>query len=46
MGRRGVRSLEDKRELILTGFLYTVDLVLYDESEENLRAMVGCSVGL
>ena len=41
MERRGVRFQEDGREWRLPGLLYTDDLVLCDESEEDLRAMVG-----
>ena len=39
MGRREVSFLEDEKELRLPGLLYADDLVLYDESEENLRVM-------
>ena len=35
---------EVRRELILPGLLYSDDLVLCVESEEDLRAMVGCFV--
>ena len=41
MGRKGVRFLEDGREVRLPGLLYTDDLVLCGESEEDLRVMVG-----
>ena len=41
MGRRGVRFLKDEREWRLPGPLYADDLVLYRESEEGLRAIVG-----
>ena len=41
MGRRGVRFLEDGRYWRLPGLLYTDDLVLCGESEEELRSMVG-----
>ena len=41
MGRRGVRFLEDGREWRLPSLLYADDLVLYGESEEDLRVMVG-----
>ena len=34
------------RELRLPGLLYADDLVLYGESEEDLRAMVGSFVGV
>ena len=37
MGKRGVRFLEDGRELILPGLLYGDDLVLCGESQEDLR---------
>ena len=33
--------MEDEREWRLPGLLYADDLVLCDESEEDLRAMVG-----
>ena len=39
MGRRGVRFLEDGRVWRLPGLLYADDLVLYGESEEDLRVM-------
>ena len=42
MERRGVSFLEDGREWRLPGLLYADDLVLCCESEEDLRAMVGC----
>ena len=41
MGRRGVNFLEDGREWRMSGLLYTDDLVLRGESEEDLRVMVG-----
>ena len=41
MGRRGVRFQEERREWRLSGFLYTNNLVLCGESEEDLRAIVG-----
>ena len=41
MGRRGVIFLEDGREWRMSGLLYTDDLVLRGESEEDLRVMVG-----
>ena len=41
MGRRVVRFLEEGRERRLPGFLYADDLVLCDESKEDLRTMVG-----
>ena len=37
MGRRGVRFREDGREWTLPNLLYVDDLVLCDESEEDLR---------
>ena len=40
MGRRGVRFLEDEREWRFPGLLYTHDLVLCGELEDELRAMV------
>ena len=39
--RRGVRFQENGRGWRLPGHLYTDDLVLCDESKENLRAVVG-----
>ena len=39
-GRRGASFLEDGREWRLPGLLYADDLVLCDESEEELRAKV------
>ena len=39
-GRRGVRFLEYVIEGRLPGLLYADNLVLYGESEEDLRAMV------
>ena len=41
MGRRGVSFMEDGREWRLPVLLYTDDLVLCSESEEDLRGMVG-----
>ena len=41
---RGVRFQEEGREWRLPGLLYTDDLVFCGESEEDLRAMVGCFV--
>ena len=41
MKRRGVRFLEDGREWRLPELLYKEDLVLCEESEEDLRAIVG-----
>ena len=35
---------EKGREWRLPGILYAADLVLCDESEEDLRVMVGCFV--
>ena len=40
MGRRGVSFMEDGRKWRLPRLLYAVDLVLYGESEEDLRVMV------
>ena len=37
MGMRGLRFQEERREWILPGFLYVNDLVLFGESEEDLR---------
>ena len=37
MGRRRMSFLEDEREWRLPGLLYAEDLVLYGESDENLR---------
>ena len=45
MGRR-VRFQEKGREWRLLGFLYVDNLVLCGETEENLRAMVGCYIEL
>ena len=36
-----MRCQEERREWRLTGLMYTVDLVLCGESEEDLREMVG-----
>ena len=44
VGKRGVRFQEGGREWRLPGFLYADDLVLWGESEEDLRVMVGCFV--
>ena len=41
MGRRGVRFLEDRREWRLPSLLYTDDLVLCGELEEDLRVILG-----
>ena len=41
IGRRGVRFQEEGREWRLPGLLYADDLVLYGESEEDLRLIVG-----
>ena len=41
MGRMGVRFMEGGREWRFPGLLYVDDLILYGESEEDLRAMVG-----
>ena len=41
MGRRGMRFQEEVREWRLPSLLYTGDLVLCGESEEDLRAIVG-----
>ena len=41
MVRRGASFLEDGRELRLHGLLNADDLILWSESEEELRAMVG-----
>ena len=40
MERRGVSFLEDGRECRLSGLLYSVDLVLCGELEEDLRVRV------
>ena len=37
---------KEGRELGLPGLLYADDLVLCCESEEDLRAMMGCFVGV
>ena len=39
MGRRGVSFLEDGREWRLIGLLYADDMVLCDESEEDLKCI-------
>ena len=41
LGRMGVRLLEEEREWRLPGFLYVDELVLWGESKEDLRVMVG-----
>ena len=41
MGRRGVSFLEDGRKGRLPDLLYSDDLILCGESEEDLRVMVG-----
>ena len=41
MRRMGAKFLEERRMLILPGFLHAVD-----ESEEDLRAMVGHFIGV
>ena len=41
MGRRGMRFQEEGREWRLPGLLYTDNLFLCGESEEDLRTMVG-----
>ena len=41
MGRKVMRFLVDGREWRLLGLLYADDLVLYGESEKDLRKMVG-----
>ena len=44
MGRRGVRFQEEGTEWRFPSLLYADDLVLCDESEEDLRAIVGCFI--
>ena len=44
MGRMGVRFMEERREWRLPCLLYTDDLVLCGESEEDLKLMVGIFV--
>ena len=44
MGKRGVRFQEEGREWRLPDLLYAADLVLYGETEEDPRTMVGCFV--
>ena len=44
MGRRGVRFQEEGREWRNRGFLYEDNLLLCDESEEDLRAIVAREV--
>ena len=41
MGGRGVRILKERREWRLPGLLYSNDLILCGESEEDLRARPG-----
>ena len=41
MGRRGARFREEGREWRLLGLLCADDLLLWGESEEDLKAMVG-----
>ena len=41
MGRKGMRFLEEGREWRLPGLLCAGELVLYGESDEELRALVG-----
>ena len=41
MGTRGMRFQEERREWRLPDLLYADDLVLYSESEQNLRVMMG-----
>ena len=41
MGRMGVRFLEKGRVWRLPGHLYADDPILYGESEEDLKVMVG-----
>ena len=41
MGRRAVSFLEEGREWRLPGLLYSDDLILCGESDENLRLIVG-----
>ena len=41
MGRRGVRLLEQGREWRLPDLLYADDLVLYGESKEDLKVIMG-----
>ena len=41
MGKKGVRFQEEGREWRLPGLFYAYEVVLYGESEEDLRAMVG-----
>ena len=40
-GKRGVSFMENGREWRFLGLLYADDLVLFGESEEDLRVMVG-----
>ena len=44
IGRKGARYQELRRKWILASFLCADLLVLWDESEEDLGAMVGCFV--
>ena len=46
IGRRGVRFQEERSEWRLPDLLYADDLVLWGESEEDLRAIVGWFVEL
>ena len=46
LGRRGVRFHKEKREWRLPGILYADDIILCDEREEDLRAIVGGFVEL
>ena len=46
IGRRGVRFQEERRKWRLPDLLYADDLVLWGESEEDLRAIVGWFVEL
>ena len=39
-------NVKEGRELGLLGFLYADDLILWGESEEDLRVMVGSFVGV
>ena len=41
MGRKGVSFMEDRREWRLPNLLYTNDLVLCGELEEDLKVIVG-----
>ena len=46
MESRGLKFQEEEREWRLTGLLYADGLILCGDSEEHLRAIVGCFVGL